>query len=167
MSTKFTRLSPSAKYELVDSRSLALTLAIGGFQARVTTWLLQKLQDQGFSELTASDLEFLGQLDCGQNYASELARTLGKSRQAVHKTVRELEKSGWLATMADAKLRNQKIIIFTDEGERMMSAARRHFAEMDRDLEDQFGLNSLDELAEVLQFDPTGAKTGHKALVNQ
>lgn len=155
MSTKFTKQSPNAGYELVDSRSLALTQAMGGFQARISDWLLLKLQKQGFEQLTASSLGFLGALDCGQNHGSNLARVLGISRQAVHKTVRELEGYGWLYTRPDAKLGNQKVIVFTGEGERMMAVARQYFADMDAALLSQFGDNCLDHVLAVLEFDPS------------
>ena len=117
-------------------------------------WLLSKLHDDGFSGLKASQLTFLGSLDCGVNFAAELARTLRISRQAVHKTVRELEGAGWLATRPDEALGNQRVIVFTDEGERMMSCARAHFLTLDTLLTKEFGEERLSELLQLLSFDP-------------
>ena len=139
----------------MDSNSLALLLATGEFQTRLTTWLLDRLHKDGFGTLTASQLSFLGGLDCGQNYASELARGLGITRQAVHKTVRDLEQCGWLATKPDEHLGNQRVIVFTTEGERMMAAARLHFLELDTSLEQEFGANLLIEIGRFLEFEPT------------
>lgn len=154
MSTKLTRSSPNAGYDLVDSRALALTQGADSFRERMVHWLLFKLHDDGFQGLKAGQLSFLGSLDCGVNYAAELARSLSISRQAVHKTVRELEGAGWLATRPDAALGNQRVIVFTDEGERMMSHARAHFLVLDSMLERQFGAETLAALQAVLGFDP-------------
>lgn len=162
MSTKLTRgvkskavrKSPSAGYDLLDSQSLALTQAVGGFQNRITTWLLNQLRSEGFEHLTASQLGFLGTLDCGTNHAAKLARTLGISRQAVHKTVRELEALHWLKTQPDEELGNQKVILFTPEGERMMACARKLFFDLDKVLLNQFGEKGLQDLESFLKFNP-------------
>ncbi|MGB0507084.1 MAG: MarR family winged helix-turn-helix transcriptional regulator [Pikeienuella sp.] len=156
MSTKLTRRSPVAGYELSDSHSLALTLAADCFRDRMVYWLLEKLWRDGFEGLKAGQLSFLGSLDCGVNFAAELARTLAISRQAVHKTVRELEAAGWLATQPDESLGNQRVIVFTEEGERMMSHARAHFLTLDSLLTEQFGEEKLTELRGLLDFDPVG-----------
>jgi len=154
MSTKLTRVSPNAGYDLVESRALALTQATDVFRDRMVTWLLSRLHQDGFPDLKAGQLTFLGSLDCGVNFAAELARTLRISRQAVHKTVRELEHAGWLTTRPDETLGNQRVIVFTDEGERMMSCARSHFLSLDELLTKEFGNDSLEALMSVLDFDP-------------
>ncbi|AXI48513.1 MarR family transcriptional regulator [Sulfitobacter sp. SK012] len=154
MSTELTRKSPVAGFDLLESHALALTQATEIFRERMITWLLSKLLNDGFEGLKANQLTFLGSLDCGANFAAELARTLRISRQAVHKTVRELETAGWLATRPDEKLGNQRIIVFTEEGERMMSRARAHFSELDTLLQREFGEDKLLELQGLLGFDP-------------
>lgn len=158
MSTKLTRRSPVAGYDLVESTSLALTQATETFRTRMVDWLLVQLEADGFAGLKANQLTFLGSLDCGVNFAAGLARTLGISRQAVHKTVRELEGAGWLATRPDAELKNQRVIVFTDEGERMMSCARQYFLELDRSLQHQFGEKFLTEVESFLDFDPSAVR---------
>ena len=154
MSTKLTRKSPNAGYDLVDSHALSLVQATETFRNNMVGWLLSKLREDGFSDLKASQLTFLGSLDCGANFASELARTLQISRQAVHKTVRDLERAGWLETRQDEARGNQRMIAFTNEGERMMSCARRHFLNLDDLLKQEFGAERLVELQEVLSFEP-------------
>jgi len=134
--------------------------AMDAYLDRISAWLLDKLADDGFAKLTASQLEFLGALDCGTNHASNLARVLGISRQAVHKTVRELERAGWLSTDTDAKVGNQRIILFTAEGERMMSAARKHFFDLDKALLREFDKESLQRVIRLLQFDPRSFERG-------
>lgn len=154
MSTKLTRKSPQAGYTLVDSHALALTQGMGVFSDRMVGWLLHRLSKEGFEGLKANQLTFLGSLDCGANYAAEVARSLGITRQAVHKTVRELEKAGWLETRPDDTLGNQRLIVFTNEGERMMARARDHFLELDDLLLSKFGEKSLAEFKQLLDFRP-------------
>ncbi len=149
-----TRKSPKAGLDLADSQSLSLTLGMNVFLENITHWLLRQLANDGFTTLTASQLSFLGALDCGPNHASNVARQLSISRQAVHKTVRELESDGWLQTQPDEKRGNQRGIVFTVEGERMMSKAREHFASLDATLIDKFGTKSLATLQQLLEFDP-------------
>lgn len=131
MSTKMTTIDASPAYEMADSRSLRLVHLTSNFERRVQKWLVDLLHARGFIDLTQSQLSFLGALDCGPNSASQIATSLGITRQAVHKTVKELEIRGWLTSEADPIRRNQRIITFTDEGERMMSEARALFKELD------------------------------------
>ena len=155
MSTRFTIKSPLAGFDLVDSRSLALTMATGGFRDRVAAWLLGRLEREGFEGLTGRQLVFLSALNCGPNHASNLARGLGISRQAVHKVVRELERAGWLTTETDSQLGNQRVIRFTVEGERMMALARQNLSELDNVLLSKFGDDGLETVSRFLDFDPS------------
>ncbi|EBA05177.1 transcriptional regulator, MarR family protein [Rhodobacteraceae bacterium HTCC2150] len=144
-----------AGHPLVESQSLALTQSTQMFRERMVAWLISRLSDDGFDGLKANQLTFLGSLDCGVNYAAALARSLGISRQAVHKTVKEMEKYGWLATRPDETLKNQRVIVFTAEGERMMARAREYFLELDDQLIQKFGQENLAELQNLLAFDPS------------
>ena len=46
---------------------------------------------------------------------------------------------------------NQKIIQFTVEGERLISCARQHFADLDKILENRFGKESLDAMSAIIE----------------
>ncbi len=153
MSTKLTRYAPKSGQELVDSHALALTHATTRFQQNLVAWLLTRLAADGFEGVSASQLSLLGELDCGPNHAAQLARKLGVTRQAIHKSIRELEAAGWLQTRTDADLGNQKVIEFTEEGERMMAAARRHFADLDALLLKEFGIEGLEMVQRFLAVD--------------
>jgi len=124
------------------------------FQKRMFEWLLTRLIDQGFADLSVGHLNFLRALDCGPNHAAELARGLGISRQAVHKKIKELENLGWLQTVSDTELGNQRVILFTTEGERMMSCARQHFAKLDDALLSEFSANEVELFHRFLEFSP-------------
>jgi len=124
---------------MVESRTLQLVNACRGFQQRVAAALAAALARRGYEGIGPAQLGFLAELDCGPNHAAELARRTGVSRQAVHKTVRELEALGVLAIADDPGLRNQKVILFTPAGERLIADCRSILAEMDARLADTLG----------------------------
>lgn len=152
LSTNMTRTDISPAYEMADSRSLRLVHLASNFERRAQKWLVDHLRDRGFTELTQSQLNFLGTLDCGPTSASQVAQRLGITRQAVHKTVRELETCGWLSSDADPILRNQRVITFTNEGERMMSEARALFQQLDKRLFEDWDAARLDEVFALLEI---------------
>ena len=151
MSTKVTTSSESPAYEMAESRSLKLVHLTSNFERRAQKWLVDLLHGRGFIGLTQSQLSFLGALDCGPNSASQIANDLGITRQAVHKTVKELEICGWLKSEADQIRRNQRIITFTDEGERMMSEARALFKQLDERLFADWDDERIDAVFNLLQ----------------
>jgi DNA-binding MarR family transcriptional regulator len=151
MSTKLTTSSGSPAYEMAESRSLKLVHLTSNFERRAQKWLVDLLHGRGFIGLTQSQLSFLGALDCGPNSASQIANDLGITRQAVHKTVKELEIFGWLKSEADQVRRNQRIITFTDEGERMMSEARALFKQLDERLFADWDDERIDAVFNLLQ----------------
>lgn len=154
MSTKFTR-SPKAKLSLVESHSLTLMQAIRPFQGRIMRWLLGQLAKEGYSELTAAQLSFMGALECNaKNHAADLARSLGISRQAVHKTLAELEAAGLLETEPDSELRNQRTIAFAEKGERVMSCARKCFQKLDHVILQEMSEKDLRAVYRFLDIDP-------------
>jgi len=120
---------------MADSRSLRLTLLLGRSHTALMDWLVTQLHARGHTNLTVPALAFMGQLDCGINYASEVARTLGVSRQMVAKTVLDLSRKGWLNQSPDPDKGNRKVIVFTAAGERVMSDARAMLAELDNKLD--------------------------------
>ncbi len=151
MSTKLTTSVPPPAYEMAESRSLKLVHLTSNFERRAQKWLVDLLHGKGFSDLTQSQLSFLGALDCGPNSASKIASDLGITRQAVHKTVKELEACGWLRSEADPNRKNQRTITFTDEGERMMSEARTLFRDLDDRLFAGWAPDNIDAVFALLQ----------------
>ena len=149
MSTSITR-SPRAGIVLVESQALRLSQAIGAYQTRQISWLIQGLTSQGFNDLTPSHVTFIAALDCDDNIASEIARRLNLSRQAVHKTVRELSVSGYIETIENKKKRNSKVIQITGKGEELIALARRMYAELDRKLLSENNTEDVERLIQIL-----------------
>lgn len=133
MSTEFTNnLTP-----MMESQSLQLTMSAAQLNDTIAHYLSQRLTDKGYKAITPSLLSFLSVLECGVNYGSEIARTLGVSRQMVGKTVKELSRLGYLEQVEGVG--RQKQILFTCNGERLISDARQLLSELDEALVSTLG----------------------------
>lgn len=140
---------------MVDSAALRLSQAIETYRVKQVIWLLEGLTEQGITDLNATHLSFISVLDCADNTASEVARRLNITRQAVHKTVRELEALGYVATAPNKVQRNSKIIQITEKGECLIAVARNMFAQLDARLSNTLSETSLTELHTFLDSDLT------------
>lgn len=152
MSTEITR-SPRAGLLMVDSLALRLSQAIQGFQRRQMDDLIAGLAARGFDDLSATHIAFISVLDCDDNVASESARRLGLSRQAVHKTVRELCALGYIETAENLEKRNSKVIQITRNGEELIAQARLIFAEKDAAILASLGPQDADRILKFLSED--------------
>jgi DNA-binding MarR family transcriptional regulator len=149
LSTEFTSLRKT-NLPMVESRSLRVALTLRQAQSELIQWLVDKLRARGHSDLTIPALDFMGQLDCGINHASDVARALNVSRQMVAKTVLDLTRKGWLEQTPDPDKGNRKVIVFTAEGERVMSDARQVLAELDAILDQTLDVGWEDRLSKDL-----------------
>lgn len=119
---------------MADSRLLHLYQACRQLQERLTQALVARLRARGYTRVTPAHLMFLGQLECGETHAAELARQTGISRQAVHKQVKELAGLGLLAERDGQRRGHRRAIVFTDRGVQLMADCRAILAEMDAQL---------------------------------
>jgi DNA-binding MarR family transcriptional regulator len=134
---------------MVDSRSLQLALATAAVRDRITDYVAAMLTRRGYRDVSPAMLNFLGALDCGVNYASEIARNLNVSRQMVAKTVRELGQAGYLEQQRGSG--KQKQILFTAQGERLMSDVRQCLAELDAALGREVSARALNGTVRTLE----------------
>ena len=145
MSTRLTKND----VPMVDSQSLKLLFGTDKLGEQITHYLVKGLQKKKYESITPSILSFLGALDCGINYGSEIARNLGVSRQMVAKTVKELCQIGYLQQVEGNG--KQKQILFTRQGERLISEARQLLLELDQVLIKKLGKNNLKESLSTIE----------------
>lgn len=119
-------------------------------QQWITLSLLNLMAVRGHQQLTAAHLMFLNNLDCGTTHASEVARRMGVTRQAVFRSTRELQKLGVLKLETDAMRKTQKIIRMTDQGLKVVSDARACLAKIEKTLEKRLGKKDLNSLSTIL-----------------
>jgi len=133
---------------LAESDTLTLVQTAGMVKDRISEVAAARLRDRGYEDVSAALLGFLGALDCGVNFGSDIARRLNISRQMVAKTVKELSEAGYLIQgTGPGKL---KPIEFTLKGEKLMSEVRQILAEMDRELNKTAGKKNLKDLVREL-----------------
>jgi DNA-binding MarR family transcriptional regulator len=116
---------------MLDSTALRLSQGLESFRGKQVQWLLHGLAARGFADLNPTYVSFLGVLDCADNFAAEIARRLNVTRQAVHKTVKELETLGYVSTAPNETMRNSRVIRITEHGEALIAEARMMFAKLD------------------------------------
>ncbi|ERN41579.1 hypothetical protein KR51_00017980 [Rubidibacter lacunae KORDI 51-2] len=134
---------------MADSQSLKLVFASALLHTQLLEYVAKNLHFMGFEAISPSRLEFLGALDCGVNYGAEIARQLRVSRQMVAKTVKELCQAGYLEQTEGVG--KQKQILFTEQGEHLISAARTVLADLDRVFVNRFGEAQVEKIALQLE----------------
>ncbi len=137
MSTKLT----TNNLPMAESQTLQLVLRAGQVNDSIFQYLANTLKNKGYKFASPSALSFLSTLECGVNYASDIARNLGVSRQMVAKTVKELCSAGYLDQVDD--IGKQKKIIFTTNGEVLISDARQLLADIDKALENKLAVDTV------------------------
>ncbi len=143
MSTKLT----SNGVSMVDSQSLKLIFAAANMNHQIAEMVSASLKNLGYKSATTGTLNFLSALECGENYASDIARSLGVSRQMVAKTVKQLCTIGYLQQVEGQG--KQKRILFTELGEHLIADSRKLLAELDAVLESSVGQHKLSEVIEI------------------
>lgn len=144
MSTRLTQKGTP----MVDSLSLKLISNSSTITDKVTKYLALELSHMGYNTISPALLNFLSALDCGINYGSEIARTLGVSRQMVAKTVKELCNDGFLEQVDGTG--KQKEILFTLKGERLIADARELLAKLDALLFKSLGEHTVSQTIQQL-----------------
>ncbi len=99
----------------------------------------ERLVADGWPEITPTRLRLLEHAAPLGVDLPALSRVLGVTRQAVHQLVTVLERDGLVAMQDDRGDRRARTIALTDQGRRLVGAARAHRAELERNLERRLG----------------------------
>lgn len=137
------------------SETPAVDKPLGLLLVDAQQWMSQHvlaLMRQRGLELNPSEFAFLANLDCGETHASSVARRMGISRQAVYRTTRLLKDRGLLDLVDDPERRNQKIVVMTEPGMRVVTAARTCLAEAEAELVRRIGAARVAALTEALSM---------------
>lgn len=133
MSTKFTTSVAS------DSLPEPLVVLLASATQSILHALIDQLAALGHDQVTAPQLILFGNLDCGATYAAQIAQRMKVSRQAISKTLRELQDRGLLRLENDLDQRNQRVVVMTDLGEAFARDARSAMSLVEARLSDQIG----------------------------
>lgn len=133
--------------------NLTLFQLINAAQGWFETALMPYLRKYGGEELGYADLKLLANLDCGITYASELARRMRVSRQAVNKLVKNLVGAGLVRLEAVPGKRNTKWIVITDSGRDIIMDIVAELNRMEALLEARIGTEQVAALRTALEAD--------------
>jgi len=111
--------------------------------------LLDELSKQGGPQLTTAQSRVLATLKGGSCSIADLARSLGVSRQAAHKTVARLVDLGWL-NLKQSDKKNEKIVQFTPHGQEMRKITGKSMAKIEQQLSDKLGDQNFSRLVDLL-----------------
>lgn len=146
MSTKFTTL------ESAEELAEPLTVLLEAASQSVLRSLLERLRTRGYGDVTEPHLILFGNLDCGATHAAQIALRMQVSRQAISKTLRELQALEFLRLQDDPQRRNQKIVMMTDLGMQFATDARSALNEIERALAERYGQDTMKKLREALEI---------------
>ncbi len=145
MSTKFTR------WTMDGDPPAPLTVLLQTASHWVMQGLIAELKAKNYTGLTEAHLTLLGNLDCGTTHAAAVAQRIGLSRQAIYRTVKEMEAMEFLTLQDDPLRRNQKLVLMTVSGMQLAMDARQALANLEQTLGDRIGAEALAALRAALQ----------------
>lgn len=112
------------------------------------------LEAEGFPRASRTQSMLLGSIDIeGGTSASELARRVGVTRQAVHQEVRRLADLGLLEQRPDPDNRAAKRVCLTDYGLAATRAALKAIQQIEQTLAERLGARRLSQLRRTLFAD--------------
>ena len=145
MSTKFTTKGASS------DPPTPLTVLLGAASQSVLRRLQLRLRACGYDTVTEPHLVLFGNLDCGATHAAQIAQRMQVSRQAISKTLRELQTLGFVRLEDDPARRNQKLVVMTKRGMRFALDAREQLQAIEAEIAAEIGTEALTALRGALE----------------
>lgn len=115
--------------------------------------ILSGVKQSDAADLSATQTRLLAVMAGQPTSISELARRMGVTRQAVHKTVMELERRGVLKVQDDPARGNAKLVIYTDKGRELNRQGARIIDSIESRLTAQLGSAKVQHLKKLLAAD--------------
>ena len=145
MSTKFTNEEASS------DPSPPLTVLLGAVSQSVLRRLHGRLRECGYDSVTEPHLVLFGNLDCGATHAAQIAQRMQVSRQAISKTLRELQALGFARLEDDPARRNQKLVVMTEQGMQLAVDARAQLHVIETEMAAEIGTEAMTALRRALE----------------
>jgi DNA-binding MarR family transcriptional regulator len=139
-------------YSLHSSLLIALHWVDESLQAR--------LEAAGWARLSFSKSMIMLNVLNGVERPIELARKLGVSRQAIHRTLQEMLNDKLIALHDDPTDKRAKIVAFNSDSTELMREALHALAAIQEDLASRLGRHNLDHLIAILAKDWGPLSTG-------
>jgi len=144
----------STKLTSIDSTERLpepLTVLLEAASQSVLRTLATRLSARGYEEITEPQLVLFGNLDCGATHAARIAQRMRVSRQAISKTLRELQGLGFLQLEDDPDRRNQKLVVMSERGLQLALEARAELRRIEAEISVRIGANAMEALRVALE----------------
>jgi DNA-binding MarR family transcriptional regulator len=105
------------------------------------------------TRLTRAQAVVIAAISQGEHRPSLIATQLGVSRQAVHKTLKELQHQGLVEQQDDPEHKKAVVVTLTDRGVKNHKVAQKKSAEMEQRIIDEFGKEACVFLKQMLKAD--------------
>lgn len=115
--------------------------------------LQARLHARGWPDVSRSQSMVMTNIVSGIVRPSDIARNLGVSRQAIHKTITQMAALGIVDMAPDPKDRRHMIVSLTETGARMRRDAQRAMDALTAQLAERLGQDRFDALLETLEAD--------------
>jgi DNA-binding MarR family transcriptional regulator len=133
-----------------DPPELDLAVVVSLLGAAVDDAVLRALSEAGLTGLRQGHGYLVQRLLVGPATATEIARDVGVSQQAVSKALKELLDLGYVAPVADADDRRRRPMALTARGRRAVEVGRRARAGIDERLRGAVGPERFEDARSVL-----------------
>lgn len=128
-----------------------MTVLLEAASRSVLRSLITRLRACGYARITDPHLVLFGNLDCGATHAAQIAQRMQVSRQAISKTLRELQDLGFVRLEDDPDRRNQKLVVMTDMGLQLALDARDELRKIEAAIAKDIGPNAMASLRSALE----------------
>lgn len=106
--------------------------------------ILENLENNGFDGLSESLIVLFPYINENSNItSSQLAQKVGYTRQAMHKNIKKLEELGYIKLLSQNQ--KEKIICFTNRGEKLIVEANKFISTIEKSLENIFGKDEFEK----------------------
>lgn len=146
-----------------ETLPMPLTVLLETASRSILRSLVARLRAHGHAGVSDPHLVLIGNLDCGATHAAQIAQRMDVSRQAISKTLRELQNMGIIRLENDTTRRNQKIVVLTDVGKRLALDARRELAEIEASIAMDISTEAMAALRSALELKWGAKSTGPSA----
>jgi DNA-binding MarR family transcriptional regulator len=116
----------------------------------LTQQLLVRVKGSRFDGITPAQTRLLAQMAGKPTSMAELARRLGVSRQAVHKTVSDLERRGILKVEIDPARGNASKVVYTELGREVNREGAKLIQQIEQTLAQRLGAQQVADLKQLL-----------------
>jgi len=130
----------------LETNFLRLLLEISEWMESEMLELSQNSEYQG----SIAEIKLFNALRGQEKSISELARILGVSRQAVHKTIHKLKDKGYLELVISRNNKKDRLVKITQSGQDIRKQGAEYLMKIERKLSWSIGERNLDYVKEIL-----------------